>query len=323
LLIGHAALGEETEFLQKRVKDLRAAFDTVIYKGFLREQLSEDENYQKAVDLMEEFSKEVFARREVTDNQAKCPHLASLKAAGNSNENDKLADIRGNPGSLISIITQKDKKTGNSVLPAKKQRDELLSFIFAGHETTGNSMSFAVWEIAKNPAIQSKLQLEIDSMLASVKSKTGKDFPDFPDFFRLPYLNLIINETLRLWPVVPGGTRRILTEDEIIAGVKVPQGTPLAFPHYTMHRDPTIWEDPEVFNPERKWHAEAFLPFTKQPRNCLGMNLALLEMRVVLFTLFAHFKVSLAHPNEVLEAIELATLRPKNGVWVFLEERRK
>jgi len=94
------------------------------------------------------------------------------------------------------------------------------------------------------------------------------------------------------------------------------------FPHYLVHRDKKVWgEDADEFKPERKWFADSFMPFTIAPRDCLGRNLAMMEMRLTFISLFSTFNVTLLNENELPEGFNTFTLFPETGVWVKLQKR--
>ena len=180
-------------------------------------------------------------------------------------------------------------------------------------------MSWAIMELARNPECQRKLQREIDTRLAEIG---GLEKLEFKDLFKFEYLTLAINETLRLWPVVASGTFRLMDKDQEVLGRILPKGTVMLFPHIILHRDKAVWgDDAESFRPERKWVSDSFTPFTVSPRDCLGRNLAMMEMRMVLINLFHHFNVSLKDPNLVYEGFSSFTLFPEHGVWVNLQPR--
>jgi len=196
----------------------------------------------------------------------------------------------------------------------------LLSFFVCSHETTAHTMSWGILELARNPACMRKLQAEIDQF---VKGPDGIQNLVYTDLFKMTYLSLVINEVLRLWPVVATGTFRQLAEDTEILGVMVPRGTVVSFSHYNIHRDETVWgADANEFNPERQWHNGSFLPFTIFPRDCLGRNLAMMEMRMVFISLFSRYNVHLTEPGRKYVGFTELTLHPENGVWVTLEKRQ-
>jgi len=127
---------------------------------------------------------------------------------------------------------------------------------------------------------------------------------------------------LRLWPVVSGGTIRILDEETEVCGIKLPKRALVSFPPWHIHRDKKVWgEDAESFNPDRKWFSDSFIPFSVSPRDCLGRNLAMMEMRITLVALFYHFKVTPENPDLVYNGFQTFTLFPEHGVGVHLQKR--
>lgn len=114
-----------------------------------------------------------------------------------------------------------------------------------------------------------------------------------------------------------------MEQDTTILGYLIPEGTTVIFPHFPVHRSKTIWgEDAEQYNPDRKWHHEAFFPFGISPRDCLGRNVAMLEMRVAMANIFYHFQVRLVNPDAPVEDFSAATMYPKGGVNILLERRK-
>ena len=187
------------------------------------------------------------------------------------------------------------------------------------HETTARTMSWVILELSRHPEMQTRLQAEVDS---AVEKAGGLARMTFADFYHLNYVANCINEALRLWPVVPNGQWRKMDEDMAICGVLIPKGTTVVFPQLHVHHDKAIWgQDADRYNPGRKWHHEAFFPFGVSPRDCLGRNIAMLEMRVALVSLFHLFTSRLAFPDAPVEEFAGATMFPKNGVHIFLEKR--
>lgn len=107
-----------------------------------------------------------------------------------------------------------------------------------------------------------------------------------------------------------------------MCGTTIPSGSVVFFSHYNIHREPTYWgNDCNVFNPRRKWVEEAFIPFTVSPRDCLGRNLAMLEMRITLIHLYSNFNTILQEPNKEFVGFNDATLHPEGGLLINLESR--
>ncbi|NWR75620.1 CP3AT protein, partial [Centropus unirufus] len=166
---------------------------------------------------------------------------------------------------------------------------QALIFVFAGYETTSSTLSYLSYNLATHPDVQQKLQDEIDANLAN------KATPTYNAIMQMEYLDMVVNESLRLFP--PGGRiERVCKKTVEINGVTIPKGMTVIIPAYVLHRDPGCWPEPEEFRPERfsKENKETidpytFLPFGAGPRNCIGMRFALLVMKVAVVVLLQNF----------------------------------
>mmetsp|Transcript_60371 Transcript_60371/g.143887 ORF Transcript_60371/g.143887 Transcript_60371/m.143887 type:complete len:620 (+) Transcript_60371:78-1937(+) len=195
----------------------------------------------------------------------------------------------------------------------------LLLILFAGHDTTGHTMTWLMMELARHPEVQRELQREVDHWFASLG---GRD-PEYRDLASLEFMNRCITETLRLWPAVANGTfRQFQFDDEIHAEggklIQIPQKTVMVVSNWARHRNPHMWgPDADEFNPYREFReseisrvgcpraamnpqSERFSPFAYSPRNCLGKNFAMLEARLIIAYLTHHFDFTLAPPYDGL-----------------------
>ncbi|RIB08315.1 cytochrome P450 [Gigaspora rosea] len=198
---------------------------------------------------------------------------------------------------LLSLLVKANEK-----LPIDEQltHDELIgqvmTLLVAGHETTGTAITWAVYLLAKNPDIQSRLRKELVDTFADRNHQ-----PTFDEIEHLKYLDCVLKETLRIMPPVPA-IRRCTIKDEIMNGYVIPKGTPLVIPVYAIHHDPLIWgEDVEDFNPSRwldpeiksKILTSTFLPFGAGPKNCMGLKIAQLEFKSILSILIRNLEFRL------------------------------
>ncbi|CAE7520862.1 CYP714A1 [Symbiodinium pilosum] len=209
----------------------------------------------------------------------------------------------------------------------------LLLILFAGHDTTGHTMTWLTFELARNPDIQKKVQEEVDQFFRCLN---GRD-PTYQDLSRFDVLDKCITETLRLWPAVANGTFRQLQFSEELSGqggkqVTLPKGTLVTISNWCRHRNPDLWgQDADNFNPWRNFATEEmarvgcpmaamtpqsarFSPFAHNPRSCLGKNFAQMEMRLILSYLFHKFEFALAPPYDALAdtTIKASDTNPKN-----------
>lgn len=188
---------------------------------------------------------------------------------------------------------------------------QAVVFILAGYETTSTSLNLLSYELATHPEIQKRLQEEID------KALPDKAPPTYEALMQMEYLDMVINESLRLYP--PGGRLERMCKKTIeINGITIPGGTVVMIPAYVIHRDPEYWPEPEIFNPERfnKENKETqepytFLPFGAGPRNCIGMRFALLIMKVAVTVLLQTFSFQTCEETPIpLEFDPKGVLRP-------------
>ncbi|XP_029992926.1 thromboxane-A synthase [Sphaeramia orbicularis] len=212
--------------------------------------------------------------------------------------------------------------------PPKKtmSEDEVVGqafvFLLAGYETSSNTLAFTCYLLALHPECQRKVQDEVDDFF------TRHDSPDYTNVQELKYLDMVLSEALRLYP--PGFRfARDIEHDCEVNGQRLPKGAWLEIPAGFLHHDPEHWPEPEKFIPERftpeakaSRHPFVYLPFGAGPRNCVGMRLAQLEIKMALVCLFHRFSiVSCSETKVPLELKSSSTLGPKNGIFVKIVRR--
>ncbi|NXU73276.1 CP3A9 protein, partial [Oreotrochilus melanogaster] len=177
----------------------------------------------------------------------------------------------------------------SKALTDKEILSQAFIFIFAGYEPTSNTLGYVAYELALHPDVQQKALEEIDSVLPNKAPLT------YEAIMQLEYLDMVLSETLRLYPI-GGRIERTCKRDVEINGVTIPKGMIVMIPAYTLHRSPEYWPNPEEFRPERfsKENKESidpytYLPFGAGPRNCIGMRFALLTLKVAIAILLQHF----------------------------------
>ncbi|XP_077333404.1 cytochrome P450 3A24-like isoform X1 [Lithobates pipiens] len=164
-----------------------------------------------------------------------------------------------------------------------------LIFVIAGYETTSTTLMFTAYLLATHPDVQTKLQEEIETHLPN------KAPPTYEAVMQMEYLDMVIHETLRMYPAA-GRLERVCKKTIEINGVTIPEGVVTVIPAYVLHRDPSLWAEPEEFRPERfsKENKETqdpytFLPFGFGPRNCIGMRFAMVNMKAAIILLLQNF----------------------------------
>jgi len=222
-------------------------------------------------------------------------------------------------GDLLSMLLQAQDEDDGSRMTDRQVRDESMTSFVAGHETTATALTWAWYLVAQHPEVEARLVAELDAELAG-RTPNAEDVP------RLNYTKMIVDETLRLYPPVPGLGREALVDCEL-GGYTIPRGTSLILGMWTLHRDPRYFEDPDEFRPER-WEdglAErlprfAYYPFGGGPRQCIGASFAMMEAMLVLATIAQRFHLELV-PGQDLTPWVAPTVRPKHGLKMRVMRR--
>lgn len=204
-----------------------------------------------------------------------------------------------------------------SELMQEEFRDNMVTFLFAGHETTALGLTYTLLCLAQNPEEQKRLCAEIDTVCDGYV--TADDLP------KLEHTERVIDEALRLYPPVYMFFREA-TQDVELVGYDIPEGTTLVLPQWVVHRDPAWWDNPETFRPDRfageSDHPEyAYFPFGGGPRHCIGMRFARMEMKTVLATIFSDYTLELVS-NPDPELIASSNLKPGEPIQIRLDKRR-
>ena len=220
-------------------------------------------------------------------------------------------------GDLLSmlLLARDDEGRGMS---DRGLRDEAVTIVLAGHETTANALTWAWVLLAQHPGAEAKLHAELDAVL-------NGELPTLEHVKHLTYTEMVVKETLRLYPPIPEVARQAL-EDVPLGEYVIPKGTIVLLPIYTLHHDPRWFEDPDAFRPERFAEGAralpkgAYLPFGGGPRVCIGNAFAQLEATLLLATLAQRYRLRLEHGAHVVPEATL-TLRPKGDLVMHLHAR--
>lgn len=220
---------------------------------------------------------------------------------------------------LLSLLMQAVDDDTGSQMTDRELRDEVRSMMGAGHETTANLLSWALYLLSQNPEAETRFHQELDESLA------GRA-PAFDDLPALGYTRRVLEETLRLYPSAWAMTRTAIDADEV-GGFRIPPRASLTLSAYVTHRRPDFWPEPERFDPDRFLPertelrpAFAFFPFGGGPRQCIGSMFALTEASLVLATLGQRYSLRLV-PGHPVAPEPLMTLRPRHGLLMVILPR--
>ena len=221
----------------------------------------------------------------------------------------RAAGPRPIPDLLDLLLEGEDPETGRRMTTAEL-RDNLLTFIVAGHETTALALAWALYLVAFDPPVQDRARAEAQAAL-------GPRAATVADLTALPYCRRIIDETLRLYPPAAFLSRTARDQDEL-CGREVRPGDTVMLPIYALHRHHLLWPVPDRFDPDRFADVTAidrfaYLPFGGGQRICIGASFALQEAVIILATLLARYRFDLVAGHEP-KPVLILTLRPMGGV---------
>jgi cytochrome P450 len=224
----------------------------------------------------------------------------------------------GDGKDLLSMLMNARDDDG-AAMSDRQLRDEAITLMLAGHETTAIALTFTFMLLSKHPEVRVRLEAEIDDV-AGDRDLTHADMP------RLAFTDRVVRESLRLYPPAWSIGREAI-EDVELGGVRFERGTWFWFLPWTVHRDGRWYEEPERFDPDR-WTDEltrrlprfAYFPFSGGPRQCIGNAFATMEAVLCLATIARRFRLDLL-PGRAVALLPTVTLRPKEGLPVRLSRR--
>ena len=220
----------------------------------------------------------------------------------------------GVPDLLDLLLEGVDPKTERKMNTAEL-RDNLLTFIVAGHETTALTLAWSMYLMGFDQDAQTRAREEAKSVLQG-RAATGDDVEN------LPFIRMIIDEALRLYPAA-GVISRTAQKKDTLCDREVLPGDTVMIPIYALGRNELLWDDPDAFRPDRFKDRKAidryaYLPFGDGPRICIGASFALQEAVIILATLLSRFKFTPVAGKDP-EPVMILTLRPEGGVWLTAE----
>jgi cytochrome P450 len=212
---------------------------------------------------------------------------------------------------LSMLMSAKDEETREQMTD-RQLRDEVMTIVAAGHETTANALSWTFYLLSKHPEITGRLVREVATVLGDRK-------PTLQDLPRLTFTRAVLDESMRLYPPAWMVERQALVDDEV-GGFRIPRGAIVAISPYFLQRHPRYWERPEIFDPDRFTAPEAaqrpkytYLPFGGGPRFCIGNSFAIMEAQIILAMVVRRWSLAMV-PGFPVVLEPSVTLRPLHGL---------
>ena len=232
----------------------------------------------------------------------------------------EIQERRENPellgDDILSLMMMAQDENGQSITD-RELRDEMMTLLFAGHETTATAVSWALYWIHYLPEFGRKLHKELDELAENCDPMT---------IARLPYLNAVCDETLRIYPVVMYALTRVLTKPWTLMGHHFDPGTQFGPCIYLLHHRADLYPEPAQFRPERfleqQYSLYEYMPFGGGNRRCLGMAFGLFEMKLVLTSILTQWQLELQSIRPIRSVCRGFTMAPEKGVLMRVVGRR-
>jgi len=238
--------------------------------------------------------------------RSRLDELVLAEIAQRRQENSQRSDI-------LSLLINAEYDDGTK-MSDQELRDELMTLLFAGHETTASAMAWALYWVHRYPEVKAKILAELAALPADATPM---------DITRLPYLSAVCNETLRIYPVAIMTFSRWAEVDLTLMGHAIPQGTQLMGCIYLLHQNPDLYPEPEKFKPERflerQFAPYEYMPFGGGERRCIGDALALFELKLALATLLTHYQFALNGDRPEMPQRRGITLAPRYNVPLIFQ----
>jgi cytochrome P450 len=245
--------------------------------------------------------------------------ISGDEASGSKDQSNSKQAAHSNTPDLLTQLQKARNRADETDLTIEEIEDQLITMVFAGHETTAAALAFTWYALATNPDLQEQLHTELDTVLDG-------DSPTYDDLQNLEFTERIISEALRLYPPVHTIPRRALTDVEV-GGYRIPEDHEIHLSIIHIHRDGRFYDEPLAFRPERwtdefeeELHDFAYAPFGGGRRTCIGREFALLEAKVVLATVGQKFQFDWEN-DEAIELEPRVTTRSKEGIPLRIRQR--
>uniref|UniRef100_T1J573 Cytochrome P450 n=1 Tax=Strigamia maritima TaxID=126957 RepID=T1J573_STRMM len=293
----------------ERIKEIihRRMYNVFIWPNLLFRLSPTGQEHAKCLKILHDFTEKVIRERKITRKQ--------------KSQHESVVSEKKKHRALLDLLLETSDNGKN--LSDSDIREEVDTFMIAGHDTTTVSISWTLFLLGHNQDIQIKVHKELDSIFGDDQSKHAT----IDDLKRMKYLDCVIKESQRLYPSVPILGREVKT-DTIIDGKTVPSGAQILISPYFLHRDPVVFPNPEIFDPSRFFPENslsrnpfAYIPFSAGPRNCIGQKFAMLQLKVILSRVLRSFTIESLDPQDKIKFTIEIVIKPKHGINVHLVPR--
>ncbi|XP_018338509.1 PREDICTED: cytochrome P450 4C1 [Trachymyrmex septentrionalis] len=312
--ICETAMGTSLQNLSTSQQQYRKAVhrmtELIIYR-FLRPWLhfdwifsltSKGREHKKILKILHRFTEQIIAERRLYHERTNGQYLKEFDNLSAQRDDNETIGTQKKQLSMLDLLIATSRE---NIMTDIDIREEVDAFVFAGWETTAAAVSFILAQLAEDKDIQDRVRNEVDSAIQGNEKKFN-----FKLLKQLPYLERCIKEALRLYPSVPF-ISRICGEDIKLQSYLVPAGTMIVINIYAAHRNPNFWPNPQVFDPDRflpekiqNRHYYSYIPFSAGPRNCIGQQFGMLEIKTMIASVIHNFYLE---PIDYLKDVQLQT----------------
>ncbi len=305
---------EEVRTVQENLEPLGARFEPDPRRFLIPNWVPTRENreFDAAIETLEDVIDGIVARRRGTERDPSVDPAGDEGVAVRGPAGDPGGDL---PMDLLSVLLRAYDRGEQT---EKNLRDELVTMLLAGHDTTALTLTYTFYLLSEHPAVRERVEAEADAAVADGP-------PNATDVREMAYTERVLNEAMRLYPPVYTMFREPKL-DVKLGGYRIPEGAAIMLPQWVVHRSPRWYDDPEAFDPDR-WQPErrssrprfAFFPFGGGPRHCIGKAFSLMEAKLILARVCSQHRLAYEGPELTLRGS--LTMHPNHPVPMRVERR--
>ncbi|XP_074600599.1 cytochrome P450 4c3-like [Brevipalpus obovatus] len=294
-----------------------------LWPNFIFAYSKRGRKFKRCLKVMKDFTMSVIKERKKEWISRQKQKSAKNSGKDSERDSDIFCPDRKRMAFLDLLL---EHHLDNNHLTLEDVREEVDTFMFAGHDTTAMAISWTLYMLGLHMDVQERVRKEIDEILDTDSDQIDLKFTA-EQLKEMRYLDCVLKEIQRIYPTAPFIGRE-LCEDTMIDGYLVPKGTTCAIFTYLVHRNEEIFPKPEVFDPDRFLpentngrHPFAYIPFSAGPRNCIGQKFAIMEQKAVVANVIRNFYLTTVEERDKLIISGEMILRSRNGLFVKLKKR--